>query len=108
MRGARTQAWASARECPPRGEIALREIGTWYLRYQVPALRRCGRTGALAWASVQECPLRVRRRLGLCRTEGSPIDWIEDAGPINQDAGYGPWPSVEGGGGRGDRGHRRA
>ena len=28
-------------------------------------------------------------------TTGVPIDWLEDAGHVNTDAGYGPWPAVE-------------
>ena len=39
------------------------------------------------------CPPETSRRLG--EAIGVPIDWIENGGHINTDAGYGPWPSVE-------------
>jgi predicted alpha/beta hydrolase family esterase len=26
---------------------------------------------------------------------GAPVEWLEDAGHVNADAGYGPWPWVE-------------
>lgn len=40
------------------------------------------------------CPPETSRRIG--ETAGVPIDWIENGGHINTDAGYGPWPAVEG------------
>ena len=39
------------------------------------------------------CLPETSRRIG--EATGLPIDWIEDAGHINTDAGYGPWPAVE-------------
>jgi predicted alpha/beta hydrolase family esterase len=39
------------------------------------------------------CPPQTSQRIG--DTIGVPIDWLENAGHINTDAGYGPWPAVE-------------
>lgn len=39
------------------------------------------------------CPPETLRRIA--EATGVPIDWIENGGHINTDAGYGPWPSVE-------------
>jgi uncharacterized protein len=39
------------------------------------------------------CPPVTSRRIG--ETTGIPIDWLENAGHINTDAGYGPWLDVE-------------
>lgn len=39
------------------------------------------------------CPLETSRRIG--EATGVPIEWIENAGHINTDAGFGPWPAVE-------------
>lgn len=39
------------------------------------------------------CPAETSRRIG--EATGVPIDWIENGGHINTDAGYGPWPAVE-------------
>ena len=39
------------------------------------------------------CPPETSRRIG--ETTGVTIDWLENAGHINTDAGYGPWPDVE-------------
>lgn len=39
------------------------------------------------------CPPETSRRIG--EATGIPIDWLEQAGHINTDAGYGPWPAVE-------------
>lgn len=39
------------------------------------------------------CPPETSRRIGA--EIGVPIDWIENAGHINTDAGYGAWPAVE-------------
>ena len=39
------------------------------------------------------CPPETSRRIG--ETIGVPVDWLADAGHINTDAGYGPWPAVE-------------
>jgi predicted alpha/beta hydrolase family esterase len=39
------------------------------------------------------CPPETSRRMG--EATGVPIDWLENAGHVNTDAGYGPWPAVE-------------
>jgi predicted alpha/beta hydrolase family esterase len=39
------------------------------------------------------CPPLTSRRIG--DATGIPINWLENAGHINTDAGYGPWPAVE-------------
>ena len=39
------------------------------------------------------CPPEISRRIG--EETGVTIDWLEHAGHINTDAGYGPWPAVE-------------
>ncbi len=39
------------------------------------------------------CPPETSRRIG--RLAGVDIDWLEDAGHVNTDAGFGPWPAVE-------------
>jgi predicted alpha/beta hydrolase family esterase len=39
------------------------------------------------------CPPETSRRIG--EATGVTIDWLEDAGHINTDAGYGQWPDVE-------------
>jgi predicted alpha/beta hydrolase family esterase len=39
------------------------------------------------------CPWETAQRIG--DTIGVPIDWLENAGHINTDAGYGPWPAAE-------------
>jgi predicted alpha/beta hydrolase family esterase len=39
------------------------------------------------------CPPETSRRIG--EATGIPIDWLESAGHINTDAGFGPWPAVE-------------
>ena len=39
------------------------------------------------------CPPETSRRIG--ETAGIPIAWLENAGHINTDAGFGPWPAVE-------------
>lgn len=39
------------------------------------------------------CPLETSRRIG--EETGLTIEWLEGAGHINTDAGYGPWPAVE-------------
>jgi predicted alpha/beta hydrolase family esterase len=38
------------------------------------------------------CP-ETSQRIG--ERTGIPIDWLENAGHINTDAGFGPWPAVE-------------
>lgn len=40
------------------------------------------------------CQPETSGRIG--EATGLTIDWLEDAGHINTDAGYGPWPAVEG------------
>ena len=39
------------------------------------------------------CPPDVSRRIGA--EAGVPIRWIQQAGHVNADSGYGPWPAVE-------------
>jgi predicted alpha/beta hydrolase family esterase len=39
------------------------------------------------------CPRETSQRLG--DTIGVPVEWLEGAGHINTDAGYGHWPEVE-------------
>jgi predicted alpha/beta hydrolase family esterase len=39
------------------------------------------------------CPPATSRRIA--ETIGVPLDWVENAGHINTDAGYGPWPAAE-------------
>ena len=39
------------------------------------------------------CPPDVSRRIG--EKAGVPIRWLEQAGHVNADSGYGPWPAVE-------------
>lgn len=39
------------------------------------------------------CPPETSRRIG--EETGVTVDWLENAGHINTDAGYGPWPAVE-------------
>ena len=39
------------------------------------------------------CPPETSRRIGAAI--GAPIDWLDRAGHVNTDAGYGPWPAVE-------------
>ncbi len=39
------------------------------------------------------CPQEVSRRIGA--ETGIEIDWLADAGHVNADAGYGPWPALE-------------
>ena len=39
------------------------------------------------------CPPETSRRIAAAI--GAPIDWIENGGHVNTDAGYGPWPAVE-------------
>jgi predicted alpha/beta hydrolase family esterase len=39
------------------------------------------------------CPPQTSHRMA--EATGIPIDWIEDGGHINTDAGFGAWPSVE-------------
>jgi predicted alpha/beta hydrolase family esterase len=39
------------------------------------------------------CPRETSERMA--RELGVEIDWLEDAGHINTDAGFGPWPAVE-------------
>ncbi len=53
------------------------------------------------------CPPETSRRIG--ESIGVEIDWLEDAGHVNTDAGFGPWPAVEAWAlGRQDRLDRRA
>jgi predicted alpha/beta hydrolase family esterase len=39
------------------------------------------------------CP--AERSAALAASVGAPIDWLDDAGHVNTDAGYGPWPALE-------------
>ena len=39
------------------------------------------------------CPRETSQRIG--EHSGIRIEWLQDAGHINTDAGYGPWPEVE-------------
>jgi uncharacterized protein len=39
------------------------------------------------------CPADASRRMA--EAVGAPIDWLEHAGHVNTDAGYGPWPQLE-------------
>lgn len=39
------------------------------------------------------CPPETSRRLA--RELAVEVDWLEDAGHVNTDAGFGPWPAVE-------------
>jgi uncharacterized protein len=39
------------------------------------------------------CPPQTSRRIA--EETAVPIDWIENAGHVNADSGYGPWPEVE-------------
>jgi predicted alpha/beta hydrolase family esterase len=39
------------------------------------------------------CPPETSRRIA--EETAVPIEWIEQAGHVNTDAGYGPWPQVE-------------
>ncbi|MDQ5819985.1 MAG: alpha/beta hydrolase [Actinomycetota bacterium] len=39
------------------------------------------------------CPPETSRRMG--EATGVTIDWLEHAGHVNTDAGFGPWPAVE-------------
>ena len=39
------------------------------------------------------CPPETSRRIG--RAIGAEIDWLEAAGHISADGGYGPWPALE-------------
>jgi predicted alpha/beta hydrolase family esterase len=39
------------------------------------------------------CSPETSQRIG--EAIGIPIDWLENAGHINTDAGFGPWPAVE-------------
>ena len=50
-------------------------------------------TGLVCSTDDPWCPPETSRRIG--EETGIPIDWLEGAGHINTDAGYGPWPAVE-------------
>ena len=39
------------------------------------------------------CPRE--RSAELARQVAAPLDWVEDGGHLNSDAGYGPWPALE-------------
>lgn len=39
------------------------------------------------------CPREASRRLAA--SVGAPVDWLEAAGHINTEAGFGPWPALE-------------
>jgi predicted alpha/beta hydrolase family esterase len=39
------------------------------------------------------CP--PERSTELAAVVGAPVDWLENAGHINTDAGFGPWPELE-------------
>ncbi len=39
------------------------------------------------------CPPEASARIG--EGAGIEIDWLDDAGHVNADAGYGPWPALE-------------
>jgi predicted alpha/beta hydrolase family esterase len=39
------------------------------------------------------CPREASQRMA--DAVGAPVDWLGDAGHVNTDAGYGPWPQLE-------------
>ena len=47
----------------------------------------------MASVHLPNAAAETSRRIG--EATGIPIDWIERAGHVNTDAGYGPWPAVE-------------
>ena len=55
--------------------------------------RAAGETRLVCSTDDPWCPAERSRRLG--ESIGVPIDWIENGGHVNADAGYGPWPALE-------------